>query len=51
MHARFNKFLDFLGYTGTNEEKAQVIAPRLKADPVFAFNSDLKIFLKQTRTD
>lgn len=38
------KFLGFLGYTGTKEEKARTFAARAKADPVYAFNSVLKFF-------
>jgi hypothetical protein len=41
---RLMKFLDFLGYTGTKEEKAQAFAAQAKADSVFAFNSVLKFF-------
>src|SRR5215218_1389952 len=41
---RLIKFLDFLGYQGTKEEKARAFAAQAKADPVYAFNSVLKFF-------
>jgi hypothetical protein len=41
---RLTKFLDFLGYQGTKEEKARAFAAQAKADPVYAFNSILKFF-------
>jgi hypothetical protein len=41
---RLTKFLDFLGYTGTKEEKARAFAVQAKADPGLAFNYVLKIF-------
>jgi hypothetical protein len=41
---RLIKFLDFLGYTGTKEEKARAFAAQAKADPSYAFNSVLKFF-------
>jgi hypothetical protein len=41
---RLIKFLDFLGYQGTKEEKARAFAAQTKADPVYAFNSVLKFF-------
>jgi hypothetical protein len=41
---RLVKFLDFLGYQGTKEEKARDFAAQAKADPVHAFNSVLKFF-------
>ena len=41
---RLMKFLDFLGYTGTKEEKARVFAAQGRADSIYAFNSVLKFF-------
>jgi hypothetical protein len=41
---RLVKFLDFLGYQGTKEEKARAFAAQAKADPANAFNSVLKFF-------
>jgi hypothetical protein len=41
---RLTKFLDFLGYTGTMEEKARAFAAQAKADHSYAFNSVLKFF-------
>jgi hypothetical protein len=41
---RLIKFLDFLGYQGTKEEKARSFASHAKAEPVYAFNSVLKFF-------
>jgi integrase len=41
---RLVKFLDFLGYQGTKEEKARAFAAQAKADPVYAFNCVLKFF-------
>lgn len=41
---RLTKFLDFLGYTGTKEEKARAFAAQAKADPSYAFNCVLKFF-------
>jgi integrase len=41
---RLTKFLDFLGYTGTKEEKARAFATKARADPIYAFNSVLKFF-------
>lgn len=41
---RLVKFLDFLGYQGTKEEKARNFAAQAKADPIHAFNSVLKFF-------
>ena len=41
---RLMKFLDFLGYTGTKEEKARSFAAQARADPIYAFNSVLKFF-------
>ncbi len=38
------KFLNFLGYKGTREEKARAFAAQAKADPNYAFNSVLKFF-------
>jgi hypothetical protein len=38
------KFLDFLGYQGTKKEKARAFAARAKADPVYGFNSVLRLF-------
>jgi hypothetical protein len=39
---RLTKFLDFLGYQGTKEEKARAFAAQAKADSVYALNSVLK---------
>ena len=41
---RLIKFLDFLGYQGTKEEKARAFAAQARADPAYAFNSLLKFF-------
>jgi integrase len=41
---RLTKFLDFLGYKGTKEEKARAFAAQARADPNYAFNSILKFF-------
>jgi hypothetical protein len=41
---RLTKFLDFLGYQGTKEEKARAFADRARKDPVYAFNSILRFF-------
>jgi integrase len=41
---RLAKFLDFVGYGGTKEEKARAFAARARADPNYAFNSVLKFF-------
>jgi hypothetical protein len=41
---RLIKFLDFLGYPGTKEEKARAFAAQAKGDPIYAFNSVLKFF-------
>lgn len=41
---RFIKFLDFLGYQGTKEEKARTFADQARRDPIYAFNSVLKFF-------
>ena len=41
---RLTKFLDFLGYTGTKEEKARAFVVQAKADPGLAFNCVLKFF-------
>jgi hypothetical protein len=41
---RLIKFLYFLGYTGTKEQKALVFAAQAKADPNYAFNCVLKFF-------
>ncbi len=41
---RLTKFLDFLGYIGTKEEKARAFAAQATADPNYAFNSVLKFF-------
>jgi hypothetical protein len=44
---RLVKFLDFLGYQGTKEDKARAFAAQAKADPVYAFNSVLKFFQRK----
>jgi integrase len=41
---RLTKFLDYLGYVGTKEEKARAFAARARADPNYVFNSVLKFF-------
>lgn len=41
---RLTKFLDFLGYAGTKEEKARAFATQARGDPVYASNSVLKFF-------
>jgi integrase len=49
---RLTKFLDFLGYAGTKEEKARAFAAQARADPVYAFNSVLKFFkIKREQID
>jgi integrase len=49
---RLTKFLDFLGYQGTKEEKALAFADRARADPFYAFNSVLKFFqIKREQID
>jgi len=46
------RFLDFLGYAGTREEKARAFATKARADPAYAFNSVLKFFqLKREQID
>jgi hypothetical protein len=44
---RLTKFIDFLGYAGTKEEKARAFAAQAKADPNYAFNCVLKFFQKK----
>jgi hypothetical protein len=44
---RLIKFLDFLGYQGTKEEKARAFAATAKADPNYGFNSVLKFFQRK----
>ena len=41
---RLTKFLDFLGYQGTKEEKARAFAVKTRGDSSCAFNSILKFF-------
>jgi hypothetical protein len=41
---RLTKFLDFLGYAGTKEEKARAFAAQAKADPNYGFNCVLRFF-------
>jgi integrase len=41
---RLTKFLDFLGYEGTSEEKARGFAAQAREDPNYAFNCVLKFF-------
>jgi hypothetical protein len=41
---RLIKFLVFLGYKGTKEEKARAFADRARAHPAHAFNSVLRFF-------
>ena len=41
---RLTKFLDFLGYQGTKEEKARAFPEQARGDPVYAFDSVLKFF-------
>jgi hypothetical protein len=41
---RLIKFLDFLGYQGTKEEKARAFTAKTRGDPNCAFNSVLKFF-------
>lgn len=41
---RLTKFVDFLGYQGTKEEKARAFADRARSDPGYAFNSVLRFF-------
>jgi hypothetical protein len=41
---RLTKFLDFLSYQGTTEEKACTFADRARKDPIYAFNSVLRFF-------
>jgi hypothetical protein len=47
---RLIKFLDFLGYQGTKEEKARAFAARAKADPNYGFNS-AEIFTDEARVN
>jgi hypothetical protein len=44
VHPRLIKFLDFLGYQGTKEEKARAFAVKTRGDSNCAFNSILKFF-------
>ncbi len=49
---RLTKFLDFLGYAGTKEEKARAFAAQIRPDPVYALKSILKFFqLKREQID
>jgi hypothetical protein len=41
---RLTKFLHFLVYQGTKEEKARTFADQARRDPICAFNSVLKFF-------
>lgn len=41
---RLTRFVDFLGYQTTKEDKTRPFADRAKADSVYAFNSVLKFF-------
>lgn len=38
------KFLDFLGYTGTNDDKARAVVAQARTEPNYALNSVLKFF-------
>ena len=38
---RLEKFLDFLGYKGTKEEKTRAFAAQARADPIYAFKSEI----------
>jgi hypothetical protein len=42
---RLSKFLDYLGYQGTKEEKARAFAAQAREEPNFAFSSVLKLIL------
>lgn len=49
---RLIKFLDFLGYQGTKEQKARAFAERARRDPIYGFNSVLKFFqIKREQID
>ena len=39
---RLMKFLDFLGYTGTNEDRARAFVAQARTEPNYAFHSSLK---------
>ena len=41
---RLMKFVDFLGYTGTSDDRARAFITQARTDPNYAFNSVLKFF-------
>ena len=41
---RLLKFLDLLGYTGTNDDRARAFVTQARTEPNYAFNSVLKFF-------
>ena len=41
---RLMKFLDFLGYTGANDDRAPAFVTQARTEPNYAFNSVLKFF-------
>ncbi len=41
---RLMKFLDFLGYTGTNDDRARAFVAQARTEPNYALNSVLKFF-------
>ena len=49
---RLTKFLNFLEYAGTKEEKARAFAAQIRPDPIYALKSILKFFqLKREQID
>jgi hypothetical protein len=41
---RLTKFVDFLGHQGRTEEKACAFADQARKDPIYSFNSVLRLF-------
>ena len=44
---RLLKFLDFLGYMGTNDDRARAFVTKARTEPNYAFNSVLKFFQRK----
>ena len=44
---RLLKFLDLLGYTGTNDDGARAFVTQARTEPNYAFNSVLKFFQRK----
>jgi hypothetical protein len=44
---RLLKFLDLLGYTGTNDDRARAFVTQARTEPNYAFNSVLKFFQRK----